>query len=260
MMASTKRHIQEEEEEEEEEEILILAAGILAASNEDTRIRNRKQRSVWTRRWLLRRPLYGQYEQLMVELAAEDQAAFKNFQRVDPEMFAELLDRIAPRIQRQNTNMRQALSPGLRLAVTLRYLASGNSYMSLQYGFRIANNTISKIIPEVCEAIISEYENELMSCPTEPTKWKEVAEGFSSRWNFHNTIGALDGKHIALKCPPGTGSMYYNYKGFYSIVLMALVDSDYKFIYVDLGANGRYVLQVYCKSIFKYYYQDLNKM
>ena len=43
-------------------------------------------------------------------------------------------------------------------------------------------------------------------------------------------MGTLDGKHIAIKCPKNGGSLYYSYKGFRSIVLMKLVDADYKFI------------------------------
>ena len=53
-----------------------------------------------------------------------------------------------------------------------------------------------------------------------------------------HTCGALNGKHIAYKCPPKSDSQYFNYKGFYSVVLMALVDADYKFIWVDLGSTG----------------------
>jgi hypothetical protein len=181
----------------------------------------------------------------MAEMSKEDPAGFKNFQRVDPEMFQEILARVAPRIQRQDTFMRKALEPGLRLAITLRYLATGNSYTSLQYGFRVSNNSICQIVPETCEAILSEFQDETMKCPTTPDEWREVSKQFSTRWNFHNTIGAIDGKHIAIKCPDNCGSLYFNYKGFHSIVLLALVDADYKFLYVDLGANGRYVFHGY---------------
>ena len=67
----------------------------------------------------------------------------------------------------------------------------------------------------------------------------QVADGFAERWNFNNCIGALDGKHILIRPPAGTGSYYFNYKHSFSIVLLALVDADYKFIYVDIGTNGR---------------------
>jgi hypothetical protein len=56
-----------------------------------------------------------------------------------------------------------------------------------------------------------------------------IANKFQDKWNFPNCIGALDGKHVTLR----------NYKNSFSIVLMALVDADYKFVYADVGANGR---------------------
>lgn len=67
----------------------------------------------------------------------------------------------------------------------------------------------------------------------------KIAKGFENEWNFYNCIGALDGKHIVIRPPANSGSYYYNYKHHFSIVLMALVDTSYRFVYVDIGCNGR---------------------
>lgn len=67
----------------------------------------------------------------------------------------------------------------------------------------------------------------------------EIVNGFQTKWNFPKCIGALDGKHVAIRAPPKTGSDYFNYKQSFSIILLALVDHNYCFTYIDLGAKGR---------------------
>ena len=42
-----------------------------------------------------------------------------------------------------------------------------------------------------------------------------------------------------IQPPAHSGSYYFNYKHSFSIVLLAVVDADYKFLYVDIGCNGR---------------------
>ena len=54
-----------------------------------------------------------------------------------------------------------------------------------------------------------------------------------------NCLGALDGKHVHMRPPFLQSPMYYNYKGTHSIILMALVDAEYRFLYVDVGCNGK---------------------
>ena len=67
----------------------------------------------------------------------------------------------------------------------------------------------------------------------------EIQKKFFNKWNFPQCLGALDGKHVAIHCPRNGGSRYFNYLRFHSIVLFALVDADYKFVYFEVGAPGR---------------------
>ena len=229
----------------DEEELLLVAAALLLQQNHQRREERRRigrvrraPRSVWVKPWLVRRPLFGLYENLLQELNREDHRAYKNFIRVPPELFMDILHRVGPRIRKNHTNFRPPLEPGLKIAITLRYLASGNTYKSLSYGFRVAHNTISLFIPQTCEAIIQEYSEGHMKCPKTPEQWKEVATKFAKLWNFQNCLGAIDGKHVAIRRPSKSGTYFYNYKGFFSIVLMAVADANYKFLFVDIGANG----------------------
>ena len=71
----------------------------------------------------------------------------------------------------------------------------------------------------MCKATIAVYMEEVLHCPETEKKWKEVAAGLTSRWNYHNCLGAVDGKHVAMKKPPNEESNYCNYKDFYCRLL-----------------------------------------
>ena len=65
--------------------------------------------------------------------------------------------------------------------------------------------------------------------------WKKVAD-FEHLWNFSHVLGAIDGKHVAIMCPPYGSSVFY--KKFCSIVFIAIVDANYKFLEVDIDRYG----------------------
>ena len=148
--------------------------------------------------------------------------------RMTPEFFEMIKTRLEPRLARQ-ANYRAAISVGEKLSLTIRYLSTGESYTSLSCQFRVGRS-ISKFLPEVCRAIQDEFTREYLRCPTTPDEWKELAMEFRIRWNIPHALGTLDGKHVALKKPRNSGSLYHNYKGFFS--------RQYKFRWVDVGTAG----------------------
>ena len=84
--------------------------------------------------------------------------------------------------------------------------------------------------------------------PATEEDWIEASNGFAQRWNFPHCIGALDGNHVQMQAPKNSGSLFFNYKGTHSIVVMACVNADYQFIYADVECQGR----ISDGSVFKY--------
>lgn len=117
-------------------------------------------------------------------------------------------------------------------------MGHGDSFSSLAFSYRLGETTVRRIIYDTCEQIWTILSPLVMPKPT-TEQWTKIEEGFRTKWNYPNCIGALDRKHIVFEKPPNSGSLYYNYKKEFSIVLMALVDADYRFIAVDVGAYGR---------------------
>lgn len=76
-----------------------------------------------------------------------------------------------------------------------------------------------------------------MPIPSE-AKWKDIANRYYEPWNVPNCLGAIDGKHIRMKKFPNTGTQHFNYKGYFSVVLMALSDADGVFTSIDVDDYG----------------------
>jgi len=96
-----------------------------------------------------------------------------------------------------------------------RYLAHADSIWSKKWSYRIVHSTVYKIIPETCDAIIKVLQPIYLS-PMTRENWHDVTDGFNDIWNFPNCIEALDGKHIRIQAPKNLGSLFFNYKKFYS--------------------------------------------
>ena len=96
------------------------------------RKRRRRRPQVWIRSWLTeqQRLDHSQYYRLVQKLRTEDPNYFKSYMRMPLELFDEILERVRPAISGPGTNTRASLDPGLKLALTLRHVVTGNQYPS----------------------------------------------------------------------------------------------------------------------------------
>ena len=108
---------------------------------------------------------------------------------------------------------REVISPAERLSITLRYLISGDSQVSIASSYRVSPTSIGRIVEETCNVIWEKLLHKgYIRCPTNQEEWGNVAKGFEELWDFPNCVGALDGKHIVMQAPAGSGSSFLTTK------------------------------------------------
>ena len=93
----------------EKRRCLYLAAALAVVEEQKKRLkevedeqkaaptRRRIHRRVWVRKWLSRRQESGQYERLLTELHMEDERGYKNYLRITPDLFHEMVEKVTPR-------------------------------------------------------------------------------------------------------------------------------------------------------------------
>lgn len=219
--------------------MILSAIFILLFDDEKKTKKEKKKRSTWIRPWLARREERGFYHQLLREISVEDSAAFHELLRVTKTQFHVLVDTLSPRLAKRDTVMRESIKPGEMCALALRFLATGESFRSLHFQFRLGRETISQAISEVCLAVYEEMGPIYVKTPNSRREWEQISAKFEERWNLPNILGAIDGKRIILEQPINSGSRYHDYKGNDSVILMAVVGPEYEFLNVDVGMNGR---------------------
>ncbi|XP_069583661.1 uncharacterized protein [Ranitomeya imitator] len=201
------------------------------------RLRRRRRRRFWRHPFIELRERRGAYYTLYGELNANPEK-FQEYTRMSQVSFRDLLARFQGTIRRQDTKLRRAIPPEERLLVTLRFLATGESFSSLHFQYQLGISTLSGIVADTCRALWNVLRIEFIPLPT-LDMWLEIAEKFWSVCDFPHCLGAVDGKHIRIIKPARTGSEYFNYKKYFSVVLMAIADVDCRFIAVDIRAFGR---------------------
>ena len=142
---------------------------LLAAASTYILLSERKRR-YWVRPSLQSKKVYS-HTDLLMDLRADDtdpitgeineSGWFKNYTRIFWDDFHLLVKLITPYIQKIDTNYRPAITVEEQLAVTLRFLATGDSYKSLMYSVKISDTTIGRFVLRVCKALIEVLKDEI---------------------------------------------------------------------------------------------------
>ena len=120
-----------------------------------------------------------------------DTTTYREMMRMSHSSFKVLLNFIEPYISPVESFCgNKVIKSPERLALTIRFLATGESFHSLSYQFRISRNAISYVIKQVAEANIAHVGPHFLRTPETQQEWLEIAEHFQTRWQFPHALGA----------------------------------------------------------------------
>ncbi|XP_065435194.1 uncharacterized protein LOC135978000 [Chrysemys picta bellii] len=159
----------------------------------------------------------------------DDSQWLQNF-RMRKGTFMELCDLLSPALKRQNTKMRAAFTVEKRVAIALWKLATPDSYRSVGVGI----STVGAAVIQVANAITELLLRKVVTLGNVQV----IVDGFAAM-GFPNCGGAIDGTHIPILAPENQGTQYINRKGYFSMVLQALVDYKGHFTNINVGWPGR---------------------
>ena len=134
-----------------------------------------------------------------------------------------------------------------RVAVALYRLSSTSELRTVAHLFGIGISTVHKIQYLFIDALLHFYQNTI-KWPETGDEIEETVRDFWDLWGYPQCLGAIDGCHIAVSPPKEQATDYYNYKGWYRVVLLAVVDSKYRFRYVHNLLHGRLMMHFFLKT------------
>ena len=141
---------------------------------------NKIKKRFWVREILQKITDQREYHNLLQEMRLSGTESHFHYLRMSNTMFDQLLSRVGPILKRRmyHCPRRPEVSPGEMLALTLRYLATGNSQTSLTYNFRIAPSNVCSILQETCSAIWNALCTEYVKAPSTGDDWKVISNQF----------------------------------------------------------------------------------
>ena len=152
--------------------------------------------------------------------------------------FVALCSELRPYLRKRISRFRLPVPVDQQIAVTLWRLATNVEYRTIAALFGLGISTVCSIVLKTC-SIIAEHLLPRYVCMPSEDKLREIVGEFENLWGFPQVVGAIDGSHIPVLKPKESPSDYYNRKGFYSILVQAVVDSRGRFLDVTIGWPGK---------------------
>ncbi|XP_055308008.1 uncharacterized protein LOC129572115 isoform X2 [Sitodiplosis mosellana] len=164
--------------------------------------RRKNKRRCWVNPYLKGRDFRGRYNDF-ADIKSFPPSFRENFHMTN-QHFDDIFNKIEQHLQPARYVRQDIIPPRAKLAMVLEYLACGSLQRHIASNYRVSKQAFGKIVDQVCTSICMEMGNEMPKLNKE--QWLQISNTFNCKWDFPNCVGAIDGKHIAIKCPPNAGN------------------------------------------------------
>ena len=188
------------------------------------------------RSWVLPRPDRSWFDIHYFDKTMPDDY-FRRQLGVSRNTFTMLLNILRPRLTRQNTYMRDCVTPEKILAIGLYRLTHGVPYVTTGLKFNVGKTTVYEAVQDVVDVLcgIKEEYIKFPSTDQEIFATRQTFEGFT---NLPNVVGAIDVSHIQIKNPIESGADYFSRLDQHDVVVQAVADGEKRFLDVATGFPG----------------------
>ncbi|KAH8270314.1 hypothetical protein KR018_007728 [Drosophila ironensis] len=225
-------------------------------------ILNTRRRLEWTKEWLRKNQAeFLSTENLLSELQSrKDECYHLNyFLAITESQFRYLVQKMEPIIsQYAPQRKKKSFSAEERLAITLKYLATGEVHSCRNYCFRASKIVINEMIANICLGFYEHLKDQYVTLPKTDDQWRSSAEEMERKHNLPHCVGNLFMRSIQLQgSGPGSGSNSNGGSGSgaaaaaaaaigddrkrATVIFTAIVDADNNFQYakVEQAATSR---------------------
>uniref|UniRef100_A0A336L2I1 CSON003839 protein n=1 Tax=Culicoides sonorensis TaxID=179676 RepID=A0A336L2I1_CULSO len=143
-------------------------------------------------------------------------------------------------LEKQITQFRVPIPREKRIGIALYTLGSSAEIRTISNLFGVGDSTVRAILLEFIDALLDKFEKRMINAyPPTQQKIEEITAGFESEWKFIQVYGAVDGCQIEIQPPGITKTDFINYKGWFSLNVLACCDFRYRITYLNIGSPGR---------------------
>ncbi|XP_036336231.1 uncharacterized protein LOC118746491, partial [Rhagoletis pomonella] len=218
-------------------------------------ILNCKRRLEWTKEWLKKNQtefLSKENLRKEIQFRSNEIYHFNCFFDITERQFRYLVNNLSPVISSYEPHRKKkSFSAEERIAITLKYLATGEVHSCRNYCFRASKPVILKMIANICLNIYELLKDLFVSLPKTDEQWQNVANEFQRKHCMPNCAGHLAMQQIRFHSS-SRAEEQIDFINKQPLIFTSIVDSNNNFLYTDIEKTQAGAIdEIYEKSTIR---------